>query len=209
MNFNKKIFKLLSKYYNYLDFNIYKQSVDEFTQEYDAVYVNKLLNLITYDEIDGYLTLYKLDLLFNKYCYNDEYREYFIKLKDISFDINYLEELNKFICLEIKKEKTYREKDIKVDDIYLCNPNFIKTQLTSLLKNMEKEINILKEKEFITKYYLEYMVISPYNNFNQITIIAFLILLYKEINFELINTTKIDKNFKDAMLNGYEKYMIC
>ena len=209
MNFNKKIFKLLSKYYNYLDFNIYKQSVDEFTQEYDAVYVNKLLNLITYDEIDGYLTLYKLDLLFNKYCYNDEYREYFIKLKDISFDINYLEELNRFICLDIIKEKTYREKDIKVDDIYLCNPNFIKTQLTSLLKNMEKEINILKEKEFITKYYLEYMVISPYNNFNQITIIAFLILLYKEINFELINTTKIDKNFKDAMLNGYEKYMIC
>ena len=88
MNLNKKIFKLLSKYYNYLDFNIYKQSVDEFTQEYDAVYVNKLLNLITYDEIDGYLTLYKLDLLFNKYCYNDEYREYYIKLKDVSFDIN-------------------------------------------------------------------------------------------------------------------------
>ena len=208
MNLNKKIFKLLSKYYNYLDFNIYKQSVDEFTQEYDAVYVNKLLNLITYDEIDGYLTLYKLDLLFNKYCYNDEYREYYIKLKDVSFDINYLEELNKFICLDILKEDIYREKDIKVDDIYLCNPNFIKTELISLLKNMEKEINTLNNKEFITKYYLEYMVISPYKNFNQITIIAFLILLYKEINFDLIDTTKIDNNFKDAMLNGYEKYMI-
>lgn len=208
MNLNKKIFKLLSKYYNYLDFNIYKQSVDEFTQEYDAVYVNKLLNLITYDEIDGYLTLYKLDLLFNKYCYNDEYREYYIKLKDVSFDINYLEELNKFICLDILKEDIYREKDIKVDDIYLCNPNFIKTELISLLKNMEKEINTLNNKEFITKYYLEYMVISPYKNFNQITIIAFLILLYKELNFELIETTKIDNNFKDAMLNGYEKYMI-
>ena len=208
MNLNKKIFKLLSKYYNYLDFNIYKQSVDEFTQEYDAVYVNKLLNLITYDEIDGYLTLYKLDLLFNKYCYNDEYREYYIKLKDISFDINYLEELNKFICLDILKEDIYREKDIKVDDIYLCNPNFIKTELISLLKNMEKEINTLNNEEFITKYYLEYMVISPYKNFNQITIIAFLILLYKEINFDLIDTTKIDNNFKDAMLNGYEKYMI-
>lgn len=208
MNLNKKIFKLLSKYYNYLDFNIYKQSVDEFTQEYDAVYVNKLLNLITYDEIDGYLTLYKLDLLFNKYCYNDEYREYYIKLKDVSFDINYLEELNKFICLDILKEDIYREKDIKVDDIYLCNPNFIKTELVSLLKNMEKEINTLNKEEFVTKYYLEYMVISPYNNFNQITIIAFLILLYKEINFDLIDTTKIDNNFKDAMLNGYEKYMI-
>lgn len=208
MNLNKKIFKLLSKYYNYLDFNIYKQSVDEFTQEYDAVYVNKLLNLITYDEIDGYLTLYKLDLLFNKYCYNDEYREYYIKLKDVSFDINYLEELNKFICLDILKEDIYREKDIKVDDIYLCNPNFIKTELVSLLKNMEKEINTLNKEEFITKYYLEYMVISPYKNFNQITIIAFLILLYKEINFDLIDTTKIDNNFKDAMLNGYEKYMI-
>ena len=165
MNLNKKIFKLLSKYYNYLDFNIYKQSVDEFTQEYDAVYVNKLLNLITYDEIDGYLTLYKLDLLFNKYCYNDEYREYYIKLKDISFDINYLEELNKFICLDILKEDIYREKDIKVDDIYLCNPNFIKTELVSLLKNMEKEINTLNNEEFITKYYLEYMVISPYKNY--------------------------------------------
>ena len=208
MNLNKKIFKLLSKYYNYLDFNIYKQSVDEFTQEYDAVYVNKLLNLITYDEIDGYLTLYKLDLLFNKYCYNDEYREYYIKLKDISFDINYLEELNKFICLDILKEDIYREKDIKVDDIYLCNPNFIKTELVSLLKNMEKEINTLNNEEFITKYYLEYMVISPYKNFNQITIIAFLILLYKEINFDLIDTTKIDNNFKDAMLNVYEKYMV-
>ena len=208
MNLNKKIFKLLSKYYNYLDFNIYKQSVDEFTQEYDAVYVNKLLNLITYDEIDGYLTLYKLDLLFNKYCYNDEYREYYIKLKDVSFDINYLEELNRFICLDILKEDIYREKDIKVDDIYLCNPNFIKTELVSLLKNMEKEINTLNKEEFITKYYLEYMVISPYKNFNQITIIAFLILLYKEINFDLIDTTKIDNNFKDAMLNGYEKYMI-
>lgn len=208
MNLNKKIFKLLSKYYNYLDFNIYKQSVDEFTQEYDAVYVNKLLNLITYDEIDGYLTLYKLDLLFNKYCYNDEYREYYIKLKDVSFDINYLEELNRFICLDILKEDIYREKDIKVDDIYLCNLNFIKTELVSLLKNMEKEINTLNKEEFITKYYLEYMVISPYKNFNQITIIAFLILLYKEINFDLIDTTKIDNNFKDAMLNGYEKYMI-
>lgn len=208
MNLNKKIFKLLSKYYNYLDFNIYKQSVDEFTQEYDAVYVNKLLNLITYDEIDGYLTLYKLDLLFNKYCYNDEYREYYIKLKDVSFDINYLEELNRFICLDILKEDIYREKDIKVDDIYLCNSNFIKTELVSLLKNMEKEINTLNNEEFITKYYLEYMIISPYKNFNQITIIAFLILLYKEINFDLIDTTKIDNNFKDAMLNGYEKYMI-
>ena len=147
MNLNKKIFKLLSKYYNYLDFNIYKQSVDEFTQEYDAVYVNKLLNLITYDEIDGYLTLYKLDLLFNKYCYNDEYREYYIKLKDVSFDINYLEELNRFICLDILKEDIYREKDIKVDDIYLCNPNFIKTELVSLLKNMVKEIYFISTQK--------------------------------------------------------------